>query len=260
MIMTPPAAAAIFSSFLQQELCHHLLTMPSALSQAITSEQWDHALTLVQSQQNLCKQSSTRAGFFEGIKNAVVLPIHEVCANPEAPFELVKALVDSYPESLTMKESAYERLPLHIACRKHAKTEVVGLILERYLDGSLVPDTLGRIPLHYALSNGAEDEIVDLLLSRSPNSARGFDRRGWYPLHVACSVGASAKVVEKILQCYPEACLIQTHKGTSVERCMDSHQAANKPEIYELLRYYRAQAEKSLGEPAKRPSMGRVVV
>jgi ankyrin repeat protein len=233
----------------------------SQLSQAITSEQWDHAILLVEgSSKGMAKQFSNRPGFFEGIKLSSVLPIHEACANPDAPFAVIQAIVAAYPDGVKVCESAYQRLPLHIACRKHANQQIVKHLLDCYVHGSLIPDTLGRLPLHYALSNGAEDNIIDLLIEQSPNSARGTDRRGWLPLHVACSVGASTHVIEVILKAYPAASIIRTHKGTSVEKCMDGQSAMNKPEIYQLLAHHRAQVHDELGRPARRPSEGRAVV
>jgi hypothetical protein len=236
-------------------------TLPSsALSQAITSEQWDHAKMLIEQKKELARLYSSRPGFFEGVKQSTVLPIHEACANNEAPFALIVAIVKAYPGCLHQPESAYQRLPLHIACRKNANLKVVEFLLESHLQASLVPDSLGRLPLHYALSNGAEYDLINMLLSRSPDSARGYDRRGWLPLHVACSVGASTKVIECILKAYPEASIIQTNKGTSVERCMESHQAANKNEVLQLIFDCRTMVNSRLGKPAKRPSAGRVVV
>lgn len=232
----------------------------SQLSQAITSEQWDHAILLIERNKGLAKQFNSRPGFFEGIKLSNVLPIHEACANPDVPFPLIQAIVAAYPDGVKVCESAYQRLPLHIACRKHANEKVVNFLIQSYVHGSLIADTLGRLPLHYALSNGAEETIIDLLIERSPNSARGTDRRGWLPLHVACSVGASTQVIERILEAYPAASIIRTHKGTSVEKCMDAQSAVNKPEIYQLLAHHRAQVHDELGRPARRPSDDRTVV
>ena len=215
---------------------------------------------LLETKKDLSRVYSSRPGFFEGVKLSTVLPIHEACANSEAPFALIEAIVKAYPACLRLPESAYQRLPLHIACRKNANLKVVMFLLESYVQASLAPDTLGRLPLHYALSNGAESELVDMLISRSPNSARGTDRRGWLPLHVACSVGASTSVIQCILNAYPEASIIQTNKGTSVEKCMESHQAANKAEVFQLLVHYRSMVHHKLGKPAKRPSFDRNVV
>lgn len=234
--------------------------MPSELSQAITSEQWDHAHMLAENKKVQAKQSCGRAGFFDGVKCAVVLPIHEACANPNTPVHIIQSILLAYPDGVRSKESAYQRLPLHIACRKNANLAIVSHLIETYHDGTLVPDSLGRLPIHYALSNGAQDSIIDLMVEKSPDSARGFDRRGWLPLHVACSVGASTRVISRLLKAYPEASITCTYKGTSVQRCMESHQAANKQEVLHLLESYRVGAERRLGRPAKRPSLGRVVV
>ena len=206
---------------------------------------------LLESKKELSRVYSSRPGFFEGVKLSTVLPIHEACANNDAPFALIEAIVKAYPACLRLPESAYERLPLHIACRKNVNLKVVMFLLESFAHASLVPDTLGRLPLHYALSNGAERDLVEMLISKSPDSARGTDRRGWLPLHVACSVGASTEVIQCILNVYPEASIIQTNKGTSVEKCMESHQAANKGELFQLLVCYRSMVHPKLGKPAK---------
>ena len=234
--------------------------MPSDLSQFINNENWDRVIGLCRTSPNECKRWSGRPGFFDGIKTAEVLPIHEAVANATAPFEVIVALVAAYPDSVRVKESAYQRLPIHIACRKNANVRIVNLLMDHYPDGSLIPDSLGRLPLHYSLSNGAEEQIVSILVDKRPTSCRGSDRRGWYPLHVACSVGAPTIVVSKILKAYPEASIIMTNKGTSVERCMDSHQAQNKQEIYGMLHEARLQTNKQFGTPAVRPTEKREVV
>jgi Ankyrin repeats (3 copies) len=232
----------------------------NVLSNALTSEQWDHAMLLLQRNPGLSRTYNTRQGFFEGIKVSSVLPLHEACSNHSTPLPLVKALVEAFPDSIKTPESAYQRLPLHIACRKHANLEIVQYLLERYPAGSLVPDSLGRLPLHYALSNGADDDIVKMMIEKTPTCARGNDRKGWLPLHVACSVGASTRVIECILKAYPEASIFKTNKGSTVEACMESHHASNKNDVHQILAEYRSQALQSLGRPAKRPSLGRDVV
>jgi len=218
----------------------------SDLSKALASENWTRALSLVKSKPDTAKVWNGRPGFFEGIKHAEVLPIHEACANSETPIELIEAIIQAHPEGLQLKESAYKRLPIHIACRKNASIDVVTLLLEHYPDGALIADTLGRLALHYALSNGANDEVIGTLLNKKPGSARGTDRRGWLPLHVACSVGASTKVIAMILEAYPEGSVIQTNRGTSVERCMDSHRATNKEEVLGIIVGYRVKIEEQL--------------
>jgi hypothetical protein len=233
--------------------------MPSELSQCITSEQWTRCLEICNHRAADAKQWSCREGFFEGIKKADVLPLHEACANT-APYEVVAAMVACYPEGVYSYESAYRRLPIHIACRKNADVRVIQLLLQYYANGSLEPDLLGRLPLHYALSNGAQDDVVQALLDCKPDSARGTDKRGWLPLHVACSVGASTNVISRILKAYPEGVITKTNKGTSAERAMDSHMAQNKDEVMKLLLQFKSIADSGLGTLARQPSSERMLV
>merc|ERR1712205_78826 len=151
---------------------------------------WDSAISLCRSKPYLAKVWTKRQGFFEGLKDSKVLPLHEsLVAN--APYEVIEALLHASPDSVQEKESSYQRLPLHCACRKNANPKVVKMLLEAYNLASLEPDALGRLPLHYALSNGANDQVIEILLTEHPNAARGVDNRGWTPLHVACGMGAS---------------------------------------------------------------------
>jgi len=237
--------------------------MPSELSQFITTEQWSRCIDTCRNRPSDAKQWSSRNGFFEGLKTSNVLPLHEACANDNCPLEVVQAIVAAYQQGVVSYESAYQRLPLHIACRKNANVQVVRLLLEACAKGSVEPDALGRLPLHYALSNGAQDDVVQLLLDTTPNAARGTDRRGWLPLHVACSVGASTKVIVMILQAYPEGAITLTNKGTSAERTMDAHTAQNKEEVRRIIKQYKSQVNSRLGNYgriSKQPSEERMLV
>jgi hypothetical protein len=119
--------------------------MPSELSTAITSEQWERVIQICQIQPNAAKAWTTRHGLFEGIKDANVLPIHEALV-AGAPFPTIEALLFAYPDSVFCKESSYKRLPLHCACRKNAMFDVVDLLLTKYADAALTADSLGRLP------------------------------------------------------------------------------------------------------------------
>jgi Ankyrin repeats (3 copies) len=182
--------------------------LANPISQCIDSEQWDQVIGLAQSKPELVKHWTERSGFFEGIRPANVLPIHEACANESVPVAAIEALIQAYPESIKVDESAYHRLPLHIACRKTANISVVRYLLEGYANACLEPDALGRLPIHYAISNGANDDVVSLLLKYNPNAARGVDGKGWTPLHVACNIGASTRICTELLELYPEASVL----------------------------------------------------
>lgn len=114
-------------------------------------------------------------------------------------------------------------------------------------------------PVHYALSNGANHAIVDCILKQRPNSARGFDKRGWTPLHVACGVGADMYVIKAIVECYPEAVLMRTNKGSTAKQCLGLTNAPNKAEVKRLLQSAYSKVEKRY-RPAQEIKSERVLV
>lgn len=109
------------------------------------ADKWNEAITIARAQPEKAKVWGWRQGFFEGLKDSNVLPLHE-CLVSNGPIELVHALVQAYPKGVRQKESSYQRLPLHCACRKNANPKVIQLLLEAYADAALVADSLGRLP------------------------------------------------------------------------------------------------------------------
>eukprot|EP00525_Craspedostauros_australis_P010344 CAMPEP_0198134538 /NCGR_PEP_ID=MMETSP1442-20131203/60129_1 /TAXON_ID= /ORGANISM="Craspedostauros australis, Strain CCMP3328" /LENGTH=287 /DNA_ID=CAMNT_0043795683 /DNA_START=243 /DNA_END=1107 /DNA_ORIENTATION=+ len=186
----------------------------SDLSQAITQDQWDAVLGLCQSKPDSAKVWTLRQGLFEGIKDSSVLPLHEALVGG-APFAIVAAILNAYPDAINAKESSYKRLPLHCACRKNAILQVVDILLKSDSDAALIADNLGRLPIHYALSNGANDQVIDALLKAQPNSARGFDKHNSIinsclptndtAVHYALSNGANDQVIDALLKAQPNS-------------------------------------------------------
>jgi len=221
--------------------------MPSELSIALTDENWARAIKLARRDPKQTRVRSKRHGLFEGVTSSVVLPLHEALIG-HAPLPVVQALLDASPESIYVKESGYNRLPLHCACRKNANIDIVRLLVDRDKDALLEPDSLGRLPLHYALSNGADEQIITLLLLRDPISAKGVDERGWTPLHVACNVGASMKVIQLMLHANREAIVMKTKKGSTPLDCLNKSYP-HREEALALLVQARKDFDASFASP-----------
>lgn len=220
------------------------------------SEQWALAVLQCQSHRKEAKVWSTRPGFFEGIKESDVLPVHQACALRPPP-EMIDALWQAYPNGFEKKESAYKRIAIHIACRSGASTDTIKRILKHQVEGAAVEDALGRLPLHYAISNGAVDEVIDALLLACRSGARAYDRRGWLPIHVACSVGASTHVITELLKAYPQSIALETNKGSSPLKCCDMSNSPNKGEVVAMLKKAKAEWDKEQ-RVAKRPNRDSV--
>jgi hypothetical protein len=220
---------------------------PTDLSRAICEEDWQRATDLATRSPKMAATWSKRTGFIEGRTTSSVLPLHEAAVGG-APIPVMEALLRAHPEALVQTESAYQRLPLHCACRKHADPQVIALLTQGNETACVTADSLGRLPLHYALSNGADANVVTILMQAAPASARGVDQRGWTPLHVACSMGASAQVVQAILPAYPEALLIKTRKGSSIMRCIPKT-CPHRSQLLRILSEAQRQVEASVSLP-----------
>lgn len=134
-----------------------------------------------------------------------------------------------------MKESVYDRIPLHTACMNNASDDVIKLLLVYYPEGAKVADNDGRLPLHYALSNSATVEVVKTLLKAHPLAVQEADTNGWLPIHVACCRGASAEVVHMLLKEFPETALCRTKKDTTPEMFVKKLHYRNEDEVSNVL-------------------------
>ena len=223
---------------------------PSEISTALSDEDWEKASVAAHLDPRQARQWSVRHGFFDGIKDSSVLPLHEVVMR-NAPLETVLAILRAYPQATGSRESSFGRLPLHCACRQNVKLEVVRMLLEENNGACLIPDNLGRLPIHYALSNGAGADVVSLLLHVQPNAARGYDEMGWTPLHVACSVGAPPEIIQTVLTAFPDAIVMKTSKGNTPEKCL-SKAMAHRDSAKTLLRHSRKEFNRSFVNPLRR--------
>jgi ankyrin repeat protein len=196
------------------------------LSLALMDQQWTVALKLVQEKPKLASHSFVLQGFFEGLKDATVFPLHQACACPQVPVALIEALIQAFPAALYKPESSYQRIPLHCACRTGARPAVIAALLrgasltisgvnesDPAHDMCLQKDNLQRIPLHYALSNQADAATVRLLLEACPISTHAVDQRGWTPLHVAASCHR-LEVLRWLLEANPAAASAVTLQGS----------------------------------------------
>lgn len=69
-----------------------------------------------------------------------------------APLDIVKVLVNTFPESLKMTTTNGE-FPLHLAAHNHASTDVIKFIYLLYPDAIQIPNTFTRLPIHDFCAN-----------------------------------------------------------------------------------------------------------
>lgn len=231
--------------------------MLMSLSLAIANLDWEKVESIANRVPSEASTWTLRQGFFEGIKDAYCLPLHQAVVTT-APVRCVQAIISAYPNAAKSMESSYSRLPLHCACRRaNADLDVIRLLLLTHPAACLVPDSYGRLPLHYALSNGAGNSVIHMLLTTRQESAKGVDLAGWTPLHVACASGCDIGVIEALLRLYPEAIVCCTDKGSTPAKCL-SKNVNRRVEIKELLKVAKDEFEATFVDPLKaRPTLLR---
>ena len=198
------------------------------LDSAIERRDWRAVLSTVNSPAgpSLCSRTSHAPLFYGGRYGTTLLPLHRACMY-DAPAYVIEALLRANPKAARTAESAFHRLPIHLACRVggSAQVDTVRLLLvasER--DGSFSSncrDKLKRIPLHYILANGAHPTIVDdlLLQARSSTSLALADSEGWLALHVACGSGVDLGIVERLARAHPAGMNCLTRWGSRPLDC-----------------------------------------
>jgi len=224
----------------------------SDLSLAMADLNWSRATALAKGVPAQAAMWTHRVGFFEGVKNAHCLPLHEACMTT-APAQTVEAILLAYRDAVRTAESSYARLPLHCACRRaKADPAIIKLLLQFHKAACLVPDDLGRLPLHYALSNGADSTVVHMLLTAGAAACKAQDNAGWTPLHVACAAGCKAGIIMALLHEYPEACILRTDKGSPPIKCLAKSASPDREEIKEMLKAAQREFDRTFVNPLTR--------
>jgi len=191
-----------------------------SLVHLIANEDWEMAKMEARANPKEVKIASKLIGFFEGVHDSCVLPLHQACAL-QPPADVVELLCQIYSLGLGIAEPTFDRLPLHVACQTMGSTsfEVIQILLDWNPEAAKHKDKFGRLPIHYACSHGASSDVVALLLQAFPASASVCDKNGWLPIHVACRYGDDKEVVCQLLKAWPDSLDVPTRGGNTPLSC-----------------------------------------
>jgi len=84
--------------------------------------------------------------------------------------EAVKLLISKCPGAAQAKDSQ-GRLPLHWAAEHNAPVATAKALVEAYDQAPFIKDNLGRLPIKLAADHGAGDELMDYLAGLNPEGA-----------------------------------------------------------------------------------------
>mmetsp|Transcript_11015 Transcript_11015/g.25579 ORF Transcript_11015/g.25579 Transcript_11015/m.25579 type:complete len:849 (+) Transcript_11015:35-2581(+) len=150
--------------------------------------------------------------------NNEATPLHNVCKLSNPPADIVQALLEAAPDSVTWAD-VHGWLPLHHACANGASGEVLQILTEAYPDGKTKQDSQSRTPLHFYLThtpdNAGAMANYTALLSNS-GAAELPDVGGMLPMHYACAYGVSPSVLAVLAvlaDAYEDSLVAKENKG-----------------------------------------------
>mmetsp|Transcript_16590 Transcript_16590/g.20665 ORF Transcript_16590/g.20665 Transcript_16590/m.20665 type:complete len:289 (-) Transcript_16590:183-1049(-) len=220
----------------------------TSLCDEIVKRNWDSVIYLCENNPQRAKKSSLEPNLYDGEHVSKLLPIHLIVASDDPPKSALEAVISAYPKGLDAKESAFNRLPIHVACRQRTPSpRVVNTLLKHYEIGAREKDSFHRIPLHYACFSGAAVDVVLSLLEAFPDGVKSRDKDGWLPLHVACSAGAPLEVVVELVRTYPQSLSATTDGGRKAVIISERNKHPNKDAVVSFLR--RAESTLAAEEP-----------
>eukprot|EP00814_Leptocylindrus_danicus_P019924 CAMPEP_0116046248 /NCGR_PEP_ID=MMETSP0321-20121206/28154_1 /TAXON_ID=163516 /ORGANISM="Leptocylindrus danicus var. danicus, Strain B650" /LENGTH=337 /DNA_ID=CAMNT_0003527843 /DNA_START=104 /DNA_END=1117 /DNA_ORIENTATION=- len=158
-----------------------------------------------------------------------------ICDYVVAPFEVVELILNSAREavSMTLRNSI---LPLHMAVFSGASTNILRLLLDAFPE-SLSKSCLATnsLPLHLACMRNSSLATIQLLVERYPVALATGDVEDSVPLHHACFCKTlPIDTVEYLVHQYPEAKLA-ANRGTLLPVQMVPLDHPHRNEILQLL-------------------------
>lgn len=166
------------------------------------------------------------------------LPVHLACERRPDDVTVMKRLIDSFPDSLYMKDET-GRVPLIHACSSRASPDIVKLLLSERPDAPCLPDSCNRLALHWACEYDATLEIVSAVLNSYPDASKHVDMYGRVPLHWECaSLKCSPQTVSSLIQCNPEAISMKDLDGNTPLELMNHSLSLHRDQVIEQLQTF----------------------
>lgn len=212
-----------------------MILSANALVKAISEREWMKAKEMINENGNIVRKWSVAPSLTGGVAVSEILPIHQACKTEGCTVDFLESLIWAYPESLSIPETGFRRLPLSIAIRSRQSDEVISFLLTQFPDSASKQDILGRVALHYAISNHSSIHIIEELVLVCPSTSFASDNLGWTPVHVAANMARSATMLQVLLKHGSEAVVTATKKGNTPLMCVRMSSGPDKDLIEIIL-------------------------
>lgn len=155
------------------------------------------------------------------------LPLHLVCRNGNlysvgrVDFQVVKMLVDLFPESIVFKSNDCVT-PFHLACSFAGpeSAPAIGYMIQKYPECVMALDGDGNTPLHKAFQHTHINNlfIIRMLATVYPKGASvARAKDGFVPIHVACGssyyAGRNYERLRYLVKTFPDTVALLDHDG-----------------------------------------------
>ena len=162
---------------------------------------------------------------------------HAVCSAPE----VIQFIIEANKLAL-QKPNNSGYLPIHIACRLSAKTNVIKTLHENYPEGIKVKTSKGFSPFHLAMTSLPTLTYLHKLFDEAIEIP---DKRGRYPIHIACEKGslnprAFLQIKLTLLIYFIERCPIRCHCLPCRKNVQQQHKKPTAPTCCPFITLLRA--------------------
>ena len=159
------------------------------LRQFVVSRRWEDALKVLHEYPSLARERFAQRNT-TGVRNDWSL-LHFVSAR-QPPLNVVLTLLSLYKGCVKEKDWL-GRLPLHNACRYHAKPDIIRLLIAMYPSSTSVSTKDGTLPLHLACLHTKDKKVVQVLMDANSAAAHVSDDMGLTPFDYASDNPRSIK-------------------------------------------------------------------
>ena len=140
------------------------------------------------SNRNMKFKRQCRTWLRNSVQRTIALPIMLAIRDQNCPIEVIELLVESFPESLRLRDNSDGMLPLHWACWARQSDVVISFLCERWREAAHVYDKFGRLPIHIACEYGVPSqcgaEVINVLLHANPMSIQSVNKENKTPLDI----------------------------------------------------------------------------
>ncbi|GLE04405.1 hypothetical protein PINS_up013347 [Pythium insidiosum] len=184
---------------------------------------WEDALALLADNKALAKAQDDFG----------MLPLHWACTEPSILIDVLKALIEAFPEGCEI-ENLSGMLPLHVAIKSKLPGLHINALLQTYAEAALIKDGCGRYPIESAMENNLPKYTLDLIRKAGQRAMRTTSRLERMPSFDLMSTTGSvddedSDSKDPLMKARSIGTLLDSRRATHYSRFIDSQLSSISP-------------------------------